>query len=190
MDRRRQDDRQRHESKCPRCHHCQPIHSGHGRSLAREIDEPLYPTFEGWLFVDRAERADCEPLPTSPQAGGHLHEHLRQLKTVALGQHDIVVADLLANLCQPAVEPMHRRAPPEDRSHGMLEEPHPEIAVDNVRRLMQQDGSELFAVERVCHARGQHDDGVDRPDHNRHRHRRRFKQPRRLCQADRPRRLA
>ena len=174
MDRRRQDDCQRHQAKRPRCHHRQPIHARHGRGLPREVDEPLYPAFERRLFVDRSERSDRQPLPPSPQAGGHLHEHLRQLKTVALGQHHVVVADLLANLRQPPVEPMYRRAPPEDCSHSMLEETHPEIPVDNVRCLMQQDRGEFLVVERVCHARGQHDDGLDRPDHDRHRHRRRL----------------
>jgi hypothetical protein len=32
---------------------------------------------------------------------------------------------------------MHRRAPPEDRGHGVLEEAHPEIAVGHVRGLVQ-----------------------------------------------------
>jgi hypothetical protein len=54
----------------------------------------------------------------------------------------------------------------------MLKEPHPEIPVDNVRRLVQQDGGEFLVIERVRHARGQHDDGLERPDHDRHWHRR------------------
>ena len=189
MDRRRHDDRQRRRTKCPGRRHREPVHPRHGCSLPREIDEPLDPALERGLFVDRPERADRQPLPLLTEAGSHLHEHLRQLKAVALGQHDVVVADLLASLCQAAVEPMHRRAPPEDRGHGVLEEAYPEIAVGHVCCLVQQDSGEFLTIERGRHAGGQHNDRPHRPDHDRHRHRRRLIKTRRLGEADRPRRL-